>query len=44
MAFSDENHKWITMESRRRGISATQYVNDIIAAERMRLNKNGEIQ
>ena len=38
MAFSDENHKWITMESRRRGISATQYVNDIIAAERLKLS------
>lgn len=35
MAFSDENHEWITKESRRRGISATQYVNDLIAAARL---------
>lgn len=35
MAFSDENHDWITKESRRRGISATQYVNDLIAAARL---------
>lgn len=35
MAFSDENHEWITKESRRRGISATQYVNDLIATARL---------
>lgn len=37
MAFSDENHEWIKKESRRQGISATQYVNDIVAQERKRL-------
>lgn len=37
MAFSDENHEWIKRESRRQGISATQYVNDIVAQERKRL-------
>lgn len=30
MAFSDENHEYITKESRRRGISATAFVNQII--------------
>lgn len=30
MAFSDANHEYITKESRRRGISATAFVNQII--------------
>lgn len=30
MAFSDQNHSYITHESRRRGISATAFVNLII--------------
>ena len=30
MAFSDVNHEYITKESRRRGISATAFVNKII--------------
>jgi len=30
MAFSDDNHEYITKESRRRGISATAFVNEII--------------
>lgn len=30
MAFSDDNHEYITIESRRRGISATAFVNLII--------------
>lgn len=30
MAFSDVNHEYITIESRRRGISATAFVNQII--------------
>lgn len=30
MAFSDVNHEYITKESRRRGISATAFVNSII--------------
>lgn len=30
MAFSDENHEYVTKESRRRGISATAFVNLII--------------
>lgn len=34
MAFSDENHAWIKAEARRQGLTATQFVNDIIARER----------
>lgn len=34
MAFSDANYDYIVHESRRRGISATQFVNNIIAAYR----------
>lgn len=34
MAFSDVNHEYIKMESRRRGISATEFVNEIIEAYR----------
>lgn len=30
MAFSDVNHAYITFESRRRGLSATAFVNEII--------------
>ena len=30
MAFSDDNHYYVTHESRRRGISATAFVNMII--------------
>lgn len=30
MAFSDENHEYIIHESRKRGISATAFVNQII--------------
>lgn len=30
MAFSDVNHEYITKESRRRGISSTAFVNQII--------------
>lgn len=30
MAFSDENHEYIVHESRKRGISATAFVNQII--------------
>lgn len=30
MAFSDANHEYITKESRRRGMSATAFVNQII--------------
>lgn len=30
MGFSDENHEYITMESRRRGMSASAFVNMII--------------
>ncbi len=30
MAFSDKNHEYITHESRRKGISATAFVNQII--------------
>lgn len=30
MAFSDVNHEYVTKESRRRGISATAFVNSII--------------
>lgn len=30
MAFSDDNHEYITKESRRKGISATAFVNMII--------------
>lgn len=30
MAFSDMNHEYITKESRRRGISSTAFVNQII--------------
>lgn len=34
MAFSDVNHTYITFESRRRGLSATAFVNLIIAEYR----------
>lgn len=34
MAYSDSNYEYITMESRRRGISATEFVNKIIEAYR----------
>lgn len=34
MAYSDANYEYITMESRRRGISATEFVNKIIEAYR----------
>lgn len=34
MAFSEENYEWLRYESRVRGISATQFANDIIAAYR----------
>lgn len=30
MAFSDVNYEYITIESRRRGLSATKFVNEII--------------
>ena len=30
MAFSDENYEYITFESRRRGLSATAFVNSVI--------------
>ncbi len=36
MAFSDVNHEYITTESRRRGISATAFVNQIIDEYRNR--------
>lgn len=36
MAFSDQNHAYITQESRRRGISATAFVNQIITDYRSR--------
>lgn len=36
MAFSDVNHEYITIESRRRGISATAFVNQIIDEYRNR--------
>lgn len=34
MAYSDSNYEYIKMESRRRGISATEFVNEIIEAYR----------
>ncbi len=34
MAFSDANHEYITKESRRRGISATAFVNQILDSYR----------
>lgn len=36
MAFSDLNYEYITRESRRRGMSATAFVNQIIAEYRGR--------
>ena len=42
MAFSDLNHEYITMESRRRGISATEFVNQII--EKYRKGSEGYIE
>ena len=36
MAFSDINHNYITKESRRRGITATAFVNQIIDEYRKR--------
>ncbi|MBH1942537.1 hypothetical protein I5677_16720 [Mobilitalea sibirica] len=36
MAFSDINHEYITIESRRRGISSTAFVNQIIDDYRKR--------
>ncbi|MCM1235880.1 MAG: hypothetical protein NC489_37795 [Ruminococcus flavefaciens] len=36
MAFSDMNHDYITKESRRRGITATAFVNQIIDGYRKR--------
>ena len=38
MAFSDANHRFITMESRRRGLSATVFVNQIIDEYKSRLS------
>lgn len=34
MAFSDENHEYITKESRRQGITSTAFVNKIIDKHR----------
>jgi hypothetical protein len=34
MAFTPENHKFITFTSRQQGISATEYVNNLIDAAR----------
>ena len=42
MAFSDDNHAYIVTESRKRGLSATQFVNMIL--ERYRLSPEGHIQ
>lgn len=36
MAFSDKNHEYITHESRRKGISATAFVNQIISEYRVK--------
>ena len=38
MAFSDDNHDYITKESRRQGMSATAFVNRIIDEYRSRQN------
>nr|DAF20313.1 MAG TPA: hypothetical protein [Inoviridae sp.] len=37
MAFSDANHEFITIESRKLGISATEFTNKIIEAYRKNL-------
>lgn len=39
MAFSDDNHEYIKKESRHRGISATEFVNNIIGDYRKSILK-----
>ena len=39
MAFTPENHKYITFESRRRGLSATEFVNKIISEYKDRVGE-----
>ena len=41
MAFSDENHIYITLESRKVGLSATAFVNKIIDEYRKERGKHG---
>ena len=36
MGFSPENHDWIRLRSRQRGMTITEFVNEILDRERMR--------